>query len=68
MVTGGPQICFDINVEKLFFFGFTVTFDGSIRLLDRIFTEALYDPTSQEFKDMEQDFCQTVGTRTDSSF
>ena len=43
-----------------FYVDISVTFDGSLRLLNRVFTNSLYDPTSQDFKDMELEFCQTV--------
>ena len=47
-----------------FYVDISVTFDGSLRLLNRVFTNSLYDPTSQDFKDMEQEFCQTVSFQT----
>ena len=41
-------------------FSNSVTFDGSLTLVNRIFTASLYDPTSQDFMDTEREFCQMV--------
>ena len=46
-----------------FYVNISVTFDGSLRLLNRIFTNSLYDPMSQDFKNMELEFCQTVSSQ-----
>ena len=41
----------------------TVTYGGSLRMEDKVFTTDLYNPNSVQFKEMEKYVCDMVSTQ-----